>query len=562
MTFKGQHRVPLEIIFTAEKDYADPFNEIEMDVVFTDEEGKSLKVPAFWAGGKTWKVRFAAPRVGTYTYVSHCTDALDSGLNNVRGELEASPYTGDCKLYQHGPIRVMKNKRYLEHEDGTPFPWLGDTWWMVFSKRVNCTDEIQTLVNDRVEKGFTIIQLIAGLWCDVHAYDRRGENENGYCWEKDWARINPYFYDIADKKMNVIVNAGLVPVLAGAWGFYMKWMGVKKMKQHYRYMIARYGAYPLIWNVGGEVCMPGYYDDVADDQRKKDWAEVLDYMMEIDPYHRLVVAHETAGVLPGEGLPNVEKTDIYMFQGTHSESHDAIAEAVGFVDEVYKADSIKPVINGETCYEGMLNCCGPEIQRMIFWNTALRGGEGWTYGSQGVWAASHEKDPFGPSAYGMTWGYHSWQDSMHFPGGKQVGNSRKFLNRFKWWELIPAQDMITRFEDVLPFYQPACAKIEDNDTLIAFVPVAVSSKNAHASVKYCFSHYFKGLTPGDRYVVTAYDAVRDEEIELYVTEVDEKGELPLISSSYQEWVYVAKKTTIRHCTHVPDRPLLFAMFDN
>ena len=39
--------------------------------------------------------------------------------------------------------------------------------------------------------------------------------------------------------MEAIVNAGLVPLLAGSWGFYMKELGVKKMKQHYRYMVAR-----------------------------------------------------------------------------------------------------------------------------------------------------------------------------------------------------------------------------------------------------------------------------------------------------------------------------------
>ena len=31
--------------------YHEPFNEIELDVVFRDADGKQQRVPAFWAGG-------------------------------------------------------------------------------------------------------------------------------------------------------------------------------------------------------------------------------------------------------------------------------------------------------------------------------------------------------------------------------------------------------------------------------------------------------------------------------------------------------------------------------
>ena len=205
-----------------------------------------------------------------------------------------------------------------------------------------------------------------------------------------------------------------------------------------------------------------------------------------------------------------------------------------------------------------MNNCGPEIQRMIFWNTILKGGAGWTYGAQGVWAASHEKDPFGPSAYGMTWGYHTWQEASQFPGGKQVGAARKRLGRFKWWEFKPAMDKLTTFDDVEPFYQPACAEIP-GEVLIAYVPVPCAGDNGFTGIIYAFGMKFKNLTPGDRYVVLAYDNVRDEEIELYVTEVDEDGTLPLISQSYQEWVYVAEKTTVRPVTPRNVPPLLFGM---
>lgn len=567
--YRGQKRVPLEWSFMAQKTWKDPFNELELDVIVSDENGREWKVPAFWGGGNVWRVRFAAPEIGRYHFRSVCSDPSDPGLHGVTGELEIEPYTGDNPLYKYGQIRVMPDGRHLMHEDGKPFMWLGDTWWMVFSSRINGSDEIARLTRDRREKGFTVIQLIDGLWCDVHAYDRRGKNEEGYCWEPDWARINPYFYDSADVKMKAIVDAGLVPLVAGSWGFYLKFMPREKMKQHYRYMVARYAAYPLMWNVAGETCMPYYYDDTQDpndsrsagDARKQDWAEILDYLKAIDPYNRTALAHETAGVLPQDGLPNQACLDIVMFQGTHSQNYHAIARAVNFVEELVALDPPRPVINGETCYEGMLNNCGPEIQRMIFWNTILKGGAGFTYGAQGVWAASHENDPFGPSAYGMTWGYHTWQKASQFDGGKQIGAARKYLCRFNWWELQPAIEKLTTFDDVEPFYQPACAATPDDNLLIAYVPPqnSNSAEEGFAPIYRCFNMRFRGLRPGDRYVVYAYDNVRDEETELYVAEVEADGTLPLVTRSYQEWVYVAEKNNTRHCSPIPARPLLFGM---
>ncbi|MEY5032084.1 MAG: hypothetical protein RL354_1115, partial [Planctomycetota bacterium] len=44
------------------KAYARPFVDVEVDAIF--EKGDTRwRVPAFWSGGGTWKVRFAPPEV-------------------------------------------------------------------------------------------------------------------------------------------------------------------------------------------------------------------------------------------------------------------------------------------------------------------------------------------------------------------------------------------------------------------------------------------------------------------------------------------------------------------
>src|SRR5688572_10594177 len=91
--------------FTATKPRADPFNEVQLDVIFTAPDGKQLQVPAFWAGGQTWKVRYASPLVGKHTFRTVCSDAA-SNLHGVEDSVEVTPYTGDNPLYKRGPIRV------------------------------------------------------------------------------------------------------------------------------------------------------------------------------------------------------------------------------------------------------------------------------------------------------------------------------------------------------------------------------------------------------------------------------------------------------------------------
>ncbi|MCH7226096.1 DUF5060 domain-containing protein [Haloferula sp. A504] len=56
-----------EAAFESSKVRGNPFLEVEVDVFFS-KDGREWKVPAFWDGGKTWKVRFAAPEEGEYRY--------------------------------------------------------------------------------------------------------------------------------------------------------------------------------------------------------------------------------------------------------------------------------------------------------------------------------------------------------------------------------------------------------------------------------------------------------------------------------------------------------------
>src|SRR5689334_16788120 len=70
-----------------------PAQDATTDVQFTEPGGRQLQVPAFWAGGRTWKVRYASAMVGTHKYKAE----------GLEGAVQVEPYKGDNPLYVHGP---------------------------------------------------------------------------------------------------------------------------------------------------------------------------------------------------------------------------------------------------------------------------------------------------------------------------------------------------------------------------------------------------------------------------------------------------------------------------
>ena len=56
------------------------------------------------------------------------------------------------------PLKVSDNERFLVHEDGSPFFYLGDTAWELFH-RLN-REEADRYLRNRSEKGFTVIQCV------------------------------------------------------------------------------------------------------------------------------------------------------------------------------------------------------------------------------------------------------------------------------------------------------------------------------------------------------------------------------------------------------------------
>ena len=182
------------------------------------------------AGEQTWRVRYSADGPGRYGFRSVCSDTSNTDLHGVSGTIDVSPYEGSRPLYQKGGLRVAASKRHFEHADGTPFFWMGDTWWLGLTKRLRWPEDFQQLAADRVAKGYNVIQIIAGLYPDMGSFDPRGANEAGFPWEKDYTRINPAYFDMADLRIRHLVEVGLTPCIVGCWGYYLPILGMERIE--------------------------------------------------------------------------------------------------------------------------------------------------------------------------------------------------------------------------------------------------------------------------------------------------------------------------------------------
>jgi hypothetical protein len=172
----GQWEV-FETSYDSEKTYAKPFADVEVNVVFRSGD-KQWIVPAFWAGGGKWTVRFAPPVQGAYTFRVQCSDQTNTGLNGHEKALRVAAYAGNNPLLKHGFLRVSADKRHFEHADGTPFFWLGDTWWKGLCKRLTW-EGFQELTADRRAKGFSVVQIVCGPYPDEGMFEARWGNEGG-----------------------------------------------------------------------------------------------------------------------------------------------------------------------------------------------------------------------------------------------------------------------------------------------------------------------------------------------------------------------------------------------
>jgi len=409
-----------EIAVRTNHSYNNPFRDVDLDAVVTAPNGAVLKVPGFWDGEGNWKVRYSSSILGAHQFKIVCSDFSNTDLNGVTGTIRVTGYQGSDPLYARGALKVAIDRRHFAYSDGTPFFWLGDTWWKGLSKRITDPD-FARLAEDRKNKGFTVVQIVAGPYPDEPAFDPRWANVAGLPYSPGYERVNPAYFDAADTRIRTLVNAGLMPAIVGGWGWHMKAVGVDMFIRHWRYLVARYAAFPVVWIIAGEASGP-------------EWTKVGGALRELDPYHRLVTIHPPSADSARHVITDPSIIDFDMLQTGHDLWHAAIT-TVPELSSAVSTRPVMPVIDGEVTYEGHLQN-REDIVRFMFWTCMLDGAAGHTYGASGIMQMNSEDER------GAEYEFTPWSTAMNYPGSTQVGLGKMLLESYPWWQFEPHPEWV------------------------------------------------------------------------------------------------------------------------
>jgi hypothetical protein len=313
---------------------------------------------------------------------------------------------------------------------------------MGLCKRLSWPGDFQTLTADRAEKGFTVVQIVAGLYPDMPPYDPRGANEAGFAWEQGYARINPAYFDMADVRIQHLAAHGIVACVVGCWGYFLPQMGIEKMKRHWRYLIARWGAYPVVWCLAGEGGMPFYLSKTPDQDslaQRQGWSELARYLRSTDPSHHAITIHPSHSAR--NTVLDASVLDFDMLQTGHDD-RKSVPNTIDSIGQSLAASPKMPVLVGEVCYEGIQEASREEVQRFLFWSCLLSGAAGHTYGANGIWQVNTREQPYGLSPHGHSWGGPSWDVAARLPGSAQLGLAKALLCKYSWWKLQPQPELV------------------------------------------------------------------------------------------------------------------------
>ena len=427
----------IEIALTSARVYANPYTDVAVWADFTAPTGETWRRPAFWDGGRSWKIRFAPPGVkGRWSWRSYSSSA-DAGLAGQQGdvvcEVEPGP-ASEHRFLRHGFWRMSPRGRNLIHADGTPALLAADTAWALPWRATE--EQCRIYAADRQVKGFNTALLMT-VQPDMRARGPRDRTADegfdvGFEDLPDGRlnQLNPAYFQYLDRLLSILVEHEIVPVLQPVFmGFGWKGLEVAgpvvppaEYARYCRYLVARYGARPAIYLVGADGT--GYEPQVAAGGEEVECWDC--YRQPTGIHYRPHAdnrAHQEAVWL-----------DFQWCQTGHFGEH--VPERVA---DMWRNTPVKAVANGESTYEQP----GAQAKGIGWWqgheawcNLCAGGTMGVAYGAASLWQwRLHAGEP-GHAPFFLAEGA-GWREALAAEGSRYVGLVRRILEGLPFTDMEP-----------------------------------------------------------------------------------------------------------------------------
>jgi hypothetical protein len=432
----------VEISFEIKHRAANPYVSVDGSVEFTHQSGRVVRRPLFWDGKSRFAVRFASTESrGTWEWRLAVPEEW-AVASETSGRLESVPARGTTRLSQHGLWYVPRGSRQLLHRDGTSVVLVADTAWGLPWRAT--PDQVRRYAEDRRDKGFNATLLMT-VQPDMRAEGPRDRGADGgfaVAFE-DLPRghineMNVGYFQELDRLVAILVEHDIVPVFQPVFHGY-GWKGLDtagnvivpdEYARFCRYLVARYGAGPAVWLVGG--------DGVGDAPGLGPGGETIEAW---DDYEQPTGIHYAPHGRT-DSFQDAGWLDFQWAQTGHNGEHlPEVAMAL------YHQRPPKAVANGEPTYENM----GAEGKAAGWWqgheawsNLCAGGTMGVVYGAGSLWNWVLRPGEPGHQDWTLARGQ-AWYDALGFDGSRYVGLVGKILNRYPTfgmepnWRIAPAR---------------------------------------------------------------------------------------------------------------------------
>ncbi len=337
--------------------------------------------------------------------------------------------------FSKGKLKVSDNQRFLVFEDGTPFFYLGDTAWELFH-RLN-KDETEKYLENRRERGFTVIQAVALAELDgLNTPNAEGERP---LVDNDPMQPNEAYFAHIDWVIRRAEEKGLFIGLLPTWGdkWNLKW-GVgpviftpENAEVYGRFLGERYKEFKnIIWIIGGD-------RPIEEEVHREINIAMARGLRSGDGGAHLITFHPQGGQGSAQYFHDEEWLDFNMRQNGHNPRFTGIYENTS---RDYGLTPIKPVMDGEPLYEdhpiefrpdNLGHSISADVRRPLYWNL-FSGAFGHTYGHHSVWQM------WQPGRNPVNRPLMPWYDAINQPGAAQM--------QFGRW-LIESRPFLTRIPD-------------------------------------------------------------------------------------------------------------------
>lgn len=349
--------------------------------------------------------------------------------------------------WNNGKLVVSEEGRYLKHENGAPFFWLGETGWLM-PERLS-RDEVEYYLEQCKQRGYNVVQIQTINNVPAMNFYGQASMIDGFNF-KDINRKGVYgYWDHMDYIIKTAERKGIYIGMVCIWGSPVARgdMSVKEAQSYGKFLAERYKDNPnIIWFIGG---------DIRGDVKTAEWETLARSIRAVDQNH-LMTFHPRGRTTSAAWFNNAEWLDFNMFQSGHRRygqrkgdgdypiEENTEEDNWRFVERSMAMQPMKPVVDGEPIYEEIpqglhdpndTKWNDNDVRRYTYW-PVFAGAFGHTYGHNSIMQFVR---PGVGGAYGAK---KPWYEALNDPGFNQMKFIKDLMLTFPYFERVPDQSII------------------------------------------------------------------------------------------------------------------------